>query len=113
MTMDRIITIIGLLVAAVAAFVDLEWWPLILLLLGLINGFIAPLADMLTRTAYTVVAAALPPLPIAGGHSCGGHALNAIFDNIAHDWRRRDRQLVAVYRVGSDGFRFGLTCRSV
>ena len=84
MTMDRIITIIGLLVAAVAAFVDLEWWPLILLLLGIINGFIAPLADMLTRTAYTVVAAALPTIansleaiPEAGTY------LNAIFDNIA------------------------------
>lgn len=84
MTMDRIITIIGLLVAAVAAFVDLEWWPLILLLLGIINGFIAPLADMLTRTAYTVVAAALPTIansleaiPEAGMY------LNAIFDNIA------------------------------
>ena len=84
MSMDRILTAIGVLLAIVAAFVVLEWWALILVLLGLLRGFLSPLADMAARTAYTVAAIALPTLantldaiPVAGSY------LNAIIDNFA------------------------------
>jgi len=84
MSMDRILTILGLLVAIVAVFVALEWWALILVALGLLSGFIAPLSDMASRTAYTVAAVAMPmiadtldAIPVAGSY------LNAIIDNVA------------------------------
>lgn len=84
MSMNRILTILGLLVAIVAVFVALEWWALILVALGLLSGFIAPLSDMASRTGYTVAAVAMPmiadtldAIPVAGSY------LNAIIDNVA------------------------------
>ena len=84
MSMNRILTILGLLVAIVAVFVALEWWALILVALGLLSGFIAPLSDMVSRTAYSVAAVAMPmiadtldAIPVAGSY------LNAIIDNVA------------------------------
>ena len=84
MSINRISTLVGLLVAIAAVFVSLEWWALILVALGLVSGFIAPLSDMASRTAYTVAAVAMPMIadtldviPVAGQY------LNAIIDNIA------------------------------
>ena len=84
MSTDRILTAIGVLLAIVAAFVALEWWALILVLLGLLSGFLSPLTDMAARTGYTVAALALPTIadaldaiPMAGAY------LNAIIDNFA------------------------------
>ena len=84
MSLDRILTVIAVLLAIVAAFVVLEWCALILVLLGLLNGFLSPLTDMVARTAYTVAAIALPTLantvdaiPVAGPY------LKAIIDNSA------------------------------
>ena len=84
MSINRISTLVGLLVAIAAVFVALEWWALILVALGLVSGFIAPLRDMASRTAYTVAAVAMPMIadtldviPVAGQY------LNAIIDNIA------------------------------
>ena len=84
MSTDRILTAIGVLLAIVAAFVALEWWALILVLLGLLSGFLSPLTDMAARTGYTVAALALPTIadaldaiPMAGSY------LNAIIDNLA------------------------------
>lgn len=84
MSINRISTLVGLLVAIAAVFVALEWWALILVALGLVSGFIAPLSDMASRTAYTVAAVAMPMIadtleviPVAGQY------LNAIIDNIA------------------------------
>jgi len=84
MSINRISTLVGLLVAIAAVFVALEWWALILVALGLVSGFIAPLPDMASRTAYTVAAVAMPMIadtldviPVAGQY------LNAIIDNIA------------------------------
>ena len=84
MSMDRILTMIGVLLAIVAAFVQLEWWALILVLLGLVSGFVAPLTDMAARTGYTLAALALPTIantldaiPVAGAYA------NAIIDNFA------------------------------
>jgi hypothetical protein len=84
MSIDRLLTIIGLVAAIAAVYVALEWWPLILVSVGLISGFLSPLEDMASRTAYAVTAVALPELadsldaiPVAGGY------LNAILDNLA------------------------------
>lgn len=84
MSMDRILMVIAVLLALVAAFVVLEWWALILVFLGLLNGFFSQLTDMAARTADTVAAIALPTLaktldaiPVAGP------CLNAIIDNFA------------------------------
>ena len=75
MSTDRILTAIGVLLAIVAAFVALEWWALILVLLGLLSGFLSPLTDMAARTGYTVAAIALPTIadaldaiPMAGSY---------------------------------------------
>ena len=88
--MDRILTVIAVRLAIVTAFIVLEWWALILVLLGLLNGFLLPLVDMAARTAHTVAAIALSTLantldaiPVAGPY------LNAIIDNC--DRHRRDR----------------------
>lgn len=84
MSMNRISTLIGLLVAIAAVFVALQWWALILVVLGLLTGFVVPLADMNSRTAYAVAAVAMPTLsdtldviPTVGVY------LNAIIDNLA------------------------------
>jgi len=84
MSMNRILAILGLLVAVVAVFVALQWWALILVALGLLSGFMGPLSDMASRTAYTVAAVAMPmiadtlaAIPVVGGY------LNGIIDNIA------------------------------
>ena len=84
MSVSRVFAILGLVGAVAAVFVALEWWGLILVALGLVNGFVLPLADMSSRTAYTVAAVAMPMIsdtldviPAAGLY------LNAIIDNVS------------------------------
>ena len=83
-SMYGILAVIAFLLAIVAAIVVLEWWALMLVLLGLLSGFLSPLTDMAARTAYTVAVIALPTLantldavPLAGSY------LNSIIDNFA------------------------------
>jgi hypothetical protein len=84
MSTDRILTAIGVLLAIVAAFVALEWWALILVLLGLLSGFLSPLTDMAARTGYTVAAIALPTIADAlDAILMAGSYLNAMIDNFA------------------------------
>ena len=68
MSMDRILTVIAVLLGIVAAFVVLEWWALILVLLRLLNGFLSPLTDMSARTAHTVAAIATSLMKPATRH---------------------------------------------
>ena len=86
MSLNKILTIVGLFAAIVSVFqADFAAYSgLILVLLGLARGFVSPIADMAGRMAYTVAAVAVPVLadnlnaiPTVGGH------LNAIIDNIA------------------------------
>ena len=86
MNVNQIITIVGIIVAIVAVFVEqvAAMSGLVLVVLGLISGFMSPAADMVGRMAYTVAAVAMPVLadsldaiPAVGVH------LNAIIDNIA------------------------------
>ena len=48
MSFNRITPALAILVAIVSAFVPLEWWPLILLLIGLVFGFVAQEKDPVT-----------------------------------------------------------------
>ena len=84
MKSNQILTALTLLVALLATFVPagiFAYWTLALVALGLVNGFMNPLADMSARMAYTVAALAIPTLansldaiPVAGAY------INAVID---------------------------------
>ena len=85
MSSNQILLILSIVVALAATVVPdvIPYWPLALIALGLVNGFMNPLADAATRMAYTVAAIAIPTLangleaiPVAGAY------LNSIIDNI-------------------------------
>ena len=74
----------SLAIAVIAGFVPIPMVLLVLLVIGLIGGFMNPLEDVATRVAYYVLAAALPAIannldaiPVVGTY------LNTILDNIA------------------------------
>ena len=84
MNADKILTIVSLLVAILAVFVALDYWALILVLLGLLSGFMNSESDPVQRMVLLVAAIGLPvvanqldAIPMIGG--CG----NSIIDNIA------------------------------
>ena len=76
----------SLAVAVIAAFApdSFAYFALVLVVLGLIGGFMNPIGDIATRVAYYVLAATLPTIansldviPAIGGY------LNGILDNFA------------------------------
>ena len=84
MNSNQILLILSIVVALAATVVPdvMPYWPLALIALGLVNGFMNPMADAATRMAYTVAAVAIPMLadgldaiPVAGAY------LNSIIDN--------------------------------
>jgi len=84
MNSNQILLILSIVVALAATVVPdvMPYWPLALIALGLVNGFMNPMADAATRMAYTVAAIAIPTLadgldaiPVAGAY------LNSIIDN--------------------------------
>ena len=80
------ITILGILVAILAVFVEQvgAHAGLALVVLGLISGFMSPVADMAGRMAYTVAAVAMPTVANSmDAIPAVGAPLNAIIDNIA------------------------------
>lgn len=84
MNSDKILTLLLLVVAVVAAFVEIPFTSLALLVLGLVSGFLNPINEIMERTAYLLVAVAAPVaadnldlIPTAGSY------LNAIIDGIA------------------------------
>ena len=86
MGFTQILTIVGLLISIVAVFfAELAAYSgLLLVIFGLVSGFVSPMADVTGRMAYTVAAVAIPvvanSLDVIPG--IGAH-LNAIIDNIA------------------------------
>ena len=85
MNSNQILLILSIVVALGATVVPdvMPYWPLALIVLGLVNGFMNPMADAATRVAYTVAAIAIPTLadgldaiPVAGAY------LNSIIDNL-------------------------------
>ena len=86
MNANQIITILGILVAILAVFVEQvgAHAGLALVVLGLINGFMNPIADMAGRMAFTVAAVAMPTLANSmDAIPAVGAPLNAIIDNLA------------------------------
>ena len=84
MNADKILTIVSLLVAILAVFVALDYWALILVLLGLLSGFMNSESDPVQRMVLQVAAIGLPveanqldAIPVIGGY------VNSIIDNIA------------------------------
>ena len=84
MSFTQIMTALGVLAAIASAFVAMEWWPLILLTIGLVNGFGAQEKDTTTIVLVLVAAVALPTIadslnaiPMVGGY------LDTIIDNFA------------------------------
>ena len=86
MNANQMITILGILVAILAVFVEQvgAHAGLVLVVLGLISGFMNPVADMAGRMAYTVAAVAMPTVANSmDAIPAVGAPLNAIIDNIA------------------------------
>ena len=86
MNANQMITILGILVAILAVFVEQvgAHAGLALVVLGLISGFMNPVADMAGRMAYTVAAVAMPTVANSmDAVPAVGAPLNAIIDNIA------------------------------
>ena len=84
MNSNQILLILSIVVALAATVVPdvMPYWPLALIALGLVNGFMNPMADAATRMAYTLAAIAIPTLadgldaiPVAGAY------LNSSIDN--------------------------------
>ena len=84
MKSNQFLLILSIVVALAATVVPdvMPYWPLALIALGLVNGFMNPMADAATRMAYTLAAIAIPTLadgldaiPVAGAY------LNSIIDN--------------------------------
>ena len=81
---DRLMPALSLAVSVIAVFVALDYWPLILVLLGLVQGFASREMDRTMIVTVLVAAVALPTIadsldaiPTIGSY------LNAIIDNFA------------------------------
>ena len=83
---NQILTLVGLFISIVAVFfAELAAYSgLLLVIFGLVSGFVSPMADMTGRMAYTVAAVAIPVVANSLDVIPGiGMHLNAIIDNIA------------------------------
>ena len=84
MNLEKYLTALMLLVALIAAFAEVPYSSLALLVLGLGSGFVNSIDDIMERTAYLLVAIAAPAVsdnldlsPAVGTY------LNSIIDGIA------------------------------
>ena len=85
MNSNQILMSLSIVAALAATIVPdiMPYWPLALIALGLVNGFMNPMADASMRMAYTVAAVAIPT--IANGLDAipvVGAPLNLMIDNI-------------------------------
>ena len=83
--LQKVLTWGSLAIAVIAAFTDaIPMVPLILVVLGLIAGFMNPIEDVATRVAYYVLALALPTIANSlDAIPAIGMYLNGILDNVA------------------------------
>ena len=84
MDSDRFLMLLLLVVAVIAAIVEIPYTGLALLALGLVSGYLNPAEEIMERTAYLIAAVAAPVaadnldlIPAIGSY------LNAIIDGIA------------------------------
>ena len=98
MSFNQIMPALGILVAIISAFVPLEWWPLILVLIGLVHGFggqekdpVIVVSVVLAAFAFPTIADSLNAIPMIGSYLdtifthfaivIGGHAIaNLVLD---------------------------------
>ena len=81
---DRLMTGLVLAVSVIAVFVALDYWPLILVLLGLIQGFASREMDRTMILTVLVAAVVLPQIADSlDAIPAIGSYLNAIVDNFA------------------------------
>jgi hypothetical protein len=84
MKIEKILMALILVIAAIQAFIDVPMSSLAILAVGLVYGFMNPIADIKERTVYLLVAFAAPTvadsldlIPVAGTY------VNTIIDGIA------------------------------
>ncbi len=85
MSSDRIMVLVAVVAAVLAVFVSaFAYWALVLLVLGLVYGFMHTETDLVRASAYTIAAIGLPivanqldVIPVVGGY------LNSIIDMFA------------------------------
>ena len=86
MNTNQILTALGVVVAIAAVFVGqvAAYSALVLVALGLVSGFMSPMADVASRMADTVAEVAMPTLANSlDVIPAVGAPVNAIIDNIA------------------------------
>ena len=86
MSSDRILMILMTLAAILAAIpqVPFGYWPLVLVVIGLVAGFMSPEDDLLTRIGMIVVAVALPTVADSlDAIMVVGPFVNSVLDSIA------------------------------
>ena len=83
MNIDRIAPVLTVVLAILAIFVPMEYWPLLLLLVGLTHGALSPVSE---TSAQAMIYAAVIAVPIMGNNAevvpVIGSYLNGILDNI-------------------------------
>ena len=84
MNIDRIAPALAVLISLIALFAPMEYWALLLLLIGLVHGFMSPVSEHSTQA---MVYAAVIAVPIMGNSAeaipeIGSYA-NGLLDNIA------------------------------
>ena len=84
MSFNQIMPALATLAAIIAVFVPLEWWPLILVLIGLVHGFggqekdpVIVVSVVLAAFAFPTIADNLNAIPMIGAY------LNTIIDQFA------------------------------
>ena len=84
MSFNQIMPALATLAAIISAFVPLEWWPLILVLIGLVHGFggqekdpVIVVSVVLAAFAFPTIADNLNAIPMIGAY------LNTIIDQFA------------------------------
>jgi hypothetical protein len=85
MSSNQILVILSVVIALAATVLPdvMPYWALTLLAVGLINGFMNPLGDMMARMAYTVAAVAIPTIANSlDAIPMVGAPLNLMIDNI-------------------------------
>ena len=85
MSSKQILVILSVVIALAATVLPdvMPYWALTLVAVGLINGFMNPLGEMMARMAYTVAAVAIPTIANSlDAIPMVGAPLNLMIDNI-------------------------------
>ncbi len=81
---DRVMPALVLIASILAVFVPMDYWPLLLVLLGLVHGFMSREADTMIILMVLVAAVALPQIANSlDAIPAVGTYLNSIIDNFA------------------------------